>query len=90
MAVSRYRNNTVTTTSGEEYADVLTSRGVNSVTHYSFEAFKNLKIGDILGIQVETHTWESSDRFLSLAKYYGDPTYWWIIASFNKTLWKQM
>lgn len=86
MAVSRYRNNTVTTTSGEEYADVLTSRGVNSITHYSFEAFKNLKIRDLLGIQVETHTWESSDRFFKLSdKYYGDPTYWWIIASFNKT-----
>ena len=30
--------------------------------------------------------WGSSDRFYKLAgQYYGDPTYWWIIAYFNNT-----
>tara|TARA_R100000995_G_C3476046_1_gene121011 strand:+ start:1141 stop:1482 length:342 start_codon:yes stop_codon:yes gene_type:complete len=86
MAVSRYRNNAIVTTNSEEYADVLTNRGVNSITHYSFESFKDLKVRDFLGIQIDTHTWKSSDRFFKLAdKYYGDPTYWWVIASFNKT-----
>tara|TARA_R100001591_G_C4272324_1_gene162793 strand:- start:319 stop:660 length:342 start_codon:yes stop_codon:yes gene_type:complete len=84
MAVSRYRNNNIIITNNEEYSELLSNRGTNQIAHYSFRQFKNLKIKDILGLQIETHVWESNDRFFKLAdKYYGDSTYWWIIASFN-------
>jgi len=32
----------------------------------------------------DTHIWKYGDRFYNLAhKYYGDPTYWWVIAWYN-------
>ena len=88
MATSRYSKNQITRTGGsrtdEQYSDLLANRNVTSIVHYSHEPIKELKIRDILGIQIDTHIWESSDRFFKLAdKYYGDPTYWWIIATFN-------
>jgi nucleoid-associated protein YgaU len=33
-----------------------------------------------------TVVWKVGDRFYKMAnKYYGDPTYWWVIAWFNQT-----
>jgi len=40
---------------------------------------------DVLGFDYEIHVWGMGDRYYKLAdRYYGDPTYWWIIAWFNK------
>ena len=59
-------------------------RGVNHITHYSFEKLKNLKVKDIRNIDIITHVWKSHDRYFKLAAtYYDDPSYWWVIAYFN-------
>ena len=40
---------------------------------------------DVLGFDYEIHVWGVGDRYYKLAsRYYGDPTYWWVIAWFNK------
>tara|TARA_R100001510_G_C7648020_1_gene205330 strand:- start:1589 stop:1930 length:342 start_codon:yes stop_codon:yes gene_type:complete len=84
MPVSRYKKNDLVNTTNYEHENLLDKRGVRVITHYSFAQFKTLKIRDIANINIVTHTWESSDRFYKLSsKYYGDPTYWWIIAYFN-------
>ena len=84
MPKSRYDKNRIVTTTNSEHRDLLEKRGARFIDHYSFSSFKTLKIKDIANINIVTHTWESSDRFFKLAnKYYGDPTYWWIISYFN-------
>tara|TARA_Y100000114_G_scaffold45330_1_gene40961 strand:- start:4298 stop:4639 length:342 start_codon:yes stop_codon:yes gene_type:complete len=86
MPISRYADNTVVSTSDSSYSDLLTKRGVTSIIHYSFKEFKKLKIKDVIGISVASHTWQFNDRFFKLsAEYYNDPTYWWIIAYYNST-----
>ncbi len=36
-------------------------------------------------IEVARHTWKVGDRYYKLAyDYYGQSTYWWVIALFNK------
>jgi len=84
MGFSRYRKQRLIENANPEYNEILAQRGLSSITQYSFSSFKDLKIKDLEGIQLDTHIWEASDRLFKLAdKYYGDPTYWWIIALFN-------
>ena len=84
MPKSRYDKNDLVTTTSFEHPDLLDKRGVRTVNHYSFTKFKTLRIKDIANVNIVIHTWQSSDRFFKLAnKYYGDSTYWWIIAYFN-------
>lgn len=84
MPVSRYRKNKIVTTADTPYDDILKRRGVKYINHFSFKKFKILKVRNLVNVDVINHTWTSSDRFHKLAgKYYGDSTYWWIIAYFN-------
>lgn len=84
MPVSRYSKNRIVRTQSSDYKEVLNSRGVQYIDHYSFEKLKILKVSDVAGINIARHTWQSSDRFFKLAaRYYNDPSYWWIIAYFN-------
>lgn len=86
MPVSRYTKNKVVINDDEQYKDVFNNRGVNSITHFGFEKLKRLKVSDIANIDIVNHTWQSHDRFFKLADtYYGDSTYWWVIAYFNNT-----
>lgn len=40
---------------------------------------------EMLSLDYDDYIWTLGDRYYKLAsKYYGDPTYWWIIAWFNK------
>ena len=84
MPVSRYANNRIVVTADTEYSDILQQRDLSSISHYSFRKFKTIKVKDLSQVTVLNHTWESQDRYFKLSnQYYGDPTYWWIIAYFN-------
>tara|TARA_R100001224_G_C3927493_1_gene117500 strand:- start:221 stop:562 length:342 start_codon:yes stop_codon:yes gene_type:complete len=84
MPISRYKNNQIVVTDSFDHEELLNKRNVSQVTHFSFYRFKELKIRDVLDLNILNHTWESSDRLFKLSyKYYGDPTYWWVIAYFN-------
>ena len=84
MPVSRYKENKILQNNAVEYKDAFINRGVTQITHYSFEKLKALKVEDIRNIDVVRHTWQSGDRYFKLAaRYYNDPSYWWIIAYFN-------
>ena len=86
MSVSRYRKTRMIRNGNATYRTILNNRNVPYVDQYSFEKFKSLKLKDVPNLQLETHIWTSSDRFYKLAgQYYGDATYWWVIALFNST-----
>ena len=48
--------------------------------------FMNIRTATILeNLQSVQHIWKTGDRYYKLAaKYYGEPTYWWVIALYNK------
>ena len=84
MPISRYKNNIITVTDIRDHEELLTKRGISKAVHFSFSRFKELKVRDILDLNIIPHTWSSSDRLFKLSsRYYGDPTYWWVIAYFN-------
>jgi nucleoid-associated protein YgaU len=84
MGVSRYRNVQLVNNDRPEYAEIFKKRGISDVVHYTFSKFKDLKIKDIPHVLLNSHIWTPSDRYYKLAhSYYGDSTYWWIIALFN-------
>ena len=84
MPISRYRTTPVFMNNDDRYNDIFKQRGVGYINQFSFDKFQSLKLRDIPELQVQPHTWSSSDRFQKLAgQYYGDSTYWWIIALFN-------
>ena len=84
MGESRYNNSPIIKNIAAEYNDFFDKRGVPYITQISFDKFKEMKISDTPGVQFEKHQWTSSDRFYKMAhQYYGDPTYWWVIAFWN-------
>jgi hypothetical protein len=84
MAINRYRNTTIVINHNEEYKDIISRRGMNSIVHFSFDQFKEIKVRDVPELHFYKHIWTSSDRFFKLAyAFYGDAGYWWIIAYFN-------
>jgi len=69
----------------ELYEDLLRRRGVKFIDHYRTPKMKHPTANDIIRISFVTHIWKVGDRYSKLAhEYYGDATYWWIIATFNK------
>tara|TARA_R100000458_G_C8259109_1_gene234796 strand:+ start:1199 stop:1573 length:375 start_codon:yes stop_codon:yes gene_type:complete len=81
---SRYDNREINTNSTEMYKNVLKDRGVRQVQQYATPNFMNLKKEQISSLTIIDHIWKRGDHFYKLAaQYYGNPTYWWVIAQFN-------
>ena len=69
----------------EEYYQYLTKkRNIKAATHFSTPALRHPAVAERASIITTSHVWGYGDRFYNLAyKYYGDPTYWWVIAWYN-------
>ena len=84
MADKRTRKQTPVANDTEYYSPLTTKRGVKSITHYKTPVLKNPTVADRRKIKTITHIWKYGDRFYKLAdQYYGDSTYWWVIAWYN-------
>lgn len=81
---SRYSNRGLFLNSSETYKKVFKKRGVKQIAHYTYPVIPGIKLGDVLEIGMDSHVWKLGDKLHKLSSiYYGDPTYWWIIAWFN-------
>lgn len=48
------------------------------------QLFDRLTLEQRRQLDIIDHLWKRGDHFYKLAySYYGDPTYWWVIASYN-------
>tara|TARA_B100000287_G_scaffold134611_1_gene126558 strand:- start:1323 stop:1658 length:336 start_codon:yes stop_codon:yes gene_type:complete len=72
-------------TNDEEYYNFLTkNRNIKKATHYATPILRNPTITDRTLLLTTAHIWSYGDRFYNLAfKFYGDPSYWWVIAWYN-------
>jgi nucleoid-associated protein YgaU len=88
--VSRYRNTSIFENDDLDYWKVFRNRfGKNeqatSITQYETFNIEYPTEDEILQLTFVTNFWTMGDRLHKYAeKHYGDPTYWWVIAWFNK------
>ncbi len=81
---SRYEDTTIVTNDWDMYSNVFEKRGVNQIRHYTNNFFDRLTLEQRRQLDIIDHLWKRGDHFYKLAySYYGDPTYWWVIASYN-------
>jgi len=82
---TRYDDRTILTNDMEEYQKVLEQRGVKQIRQYNTAILHYPTINEIRTLQRVQHIWKVGDRYYKLAsQHYGMPTYWWVIAQYNK------
>ena len=85
FSFSRYQNRTIFRNDRPEYIKQFSNRSVKYVDQFVSPKF-DYPSDDLLGnLMVDEEYWAPGMRFYKLsAKYYGDPTFWWIIPWFNQ------
>lgn len=84
MTESRYSNRTVTFNDRAMYRNVLKGRGSKAIMQYDTPKFITLPESLRGLVEYEIVVWQIGDKYFKLAdKHYGDPSLWWVIASFN-------
>lgn len=83
--MSRYSRYRILNNSSEYYRFLRKERNnLKNIQQYETPILYNPGIADRIRVQTTTHVWVTGDRFYTLAnQYYGDPTYWWVIAWYN-------
>ena len=83
--MSRYNKSKVLNNSSEYYRYLCQKRNnTKNIEHYETPVLYHPGVLERASIQTTDHIWKSSDRFFKLAhKFYGDSTFWWVIAWYN-------
>jgi hypothetical protein len=72
------------TESKKIYKQYLEDRDLNNIVYYSTPDIKKMNMDDLAYLDLDMHIWSLGDRYFKLASnYYGNPSYWWIIALVN-------
>lgn len=83
---SRYDNRKVRKNSSERYKSQFKKRGVKFIRQYKTANVTYPTPAEQASLDSTRIIWGSGSRFYKLSsEYYGDPTYWWLIAWFNRT-----
>ena len=79
-STKKFRNNL------EYYEYLRGKRKLKIANHYATPILKNPTIEERTRIASDSHIWILGDRYYKLAdKYYGDSSFWWVIAWYNAT-----
>ena len=82
---SRYGKRIVFTNRSELYENIREEKSVTNIKHFNTPSLRYPTVEQIASLATITHLWKTGDRYYKIAaKYYGDPTYWWVIAWFNQ------
>ena len=82
----RYKRTKIFANDEEYYSYLTKNRNIKRITHYATPVLRNPTITDRTFLLTTAHIWSYGDRFYNLAfKYYGDVSYWWVIAWYNGT-----
>ena len=82
---SRYNRTAIVDNDIEFYRFLREKRGnVKNIRHQETPILKNPSVVERASLRTTSHIWKYGDRLSNLAfKYYGDVTYWWVIAWYN-------
>ena len=82
---SRYDGKRVYKNGDEMYSEMLRERGLSFFRHYGIAKLRYPTPEEMMELELIGYTWSMEDRFWKVAaKYYGNPSLWYIIAWFNK------
>jgi nucleoid-associated protein YgaU len=82
---SRYDNIEISRNSSERDKKKMKKRGIKFVNQFRTPNISYPTEEEQAFLDSRTVVWKVGDRFYKMAnKYYGDPTYWWVIAWFNQ------
>ena len=82
---SRYNDRDTFTNQDDRYSEQLKKRKVRFIKHFSTPEFTYPKADDMDGLIINVEIYKTGDRFYKYAqKYYGDSSYWWVIAYYNQ------
>ena len=85
MAKNRYSNTPYFVNNYSIYENVFEDRGVKFIRQYGTTTLQALTEAQKSSIVEKEIFWEFGDRLDKIAsREYGDATYWWIIARYNK------
>lgn len=86
MSLSRYKEMQIIRNVDDDYKLIFSSRfPYNGIAQYNTENLRYPTLSERLGMKVQTETWGYGSRLYKYAyAYYGDPSYWWVIAWYNK------
>ena len=81
---TRYSKTQKLTNEKEFYRFMRKKRGVRKIVQYATPRLANPGPAERAYLAADTHIWAYGDRFYNLAaRYYGDVSYWWVIAWYN-------
>lgn len=81
----RYEESILVTNTTEQYRNFFKDRNVSKINHYNTQKLNYPTDEQLANIDMLQHVWTSSDKLWRLSEtYYADPSYWWVIAFFNK------
>tara|TARA_R110000822_G_scaffold41675_1_gene113418 strand:+ start:844 stop:1182 length:339 start_codon:yes stop_codon:yes gene_type:complete len=82
---SRYKYRPIAKNKSSRYKRMLKNRGVASISQYRTPSFSYPPPEVRARIKTVNHVWTLGDHFYKLSyKYYGNPTYWWVIGFYNQ------
>lgn len=87
MSLSRYNKRRLYKNVSLDYAysSIFRDRDLVAPMQYGIANFKQLTAAEVADLEIETKVWTFGEKYFKLAhEYYGDPTYWWIIAWYNQ------
>ena len=83
--MSRYDERVLSINDDEQYKNLLDKRGVKNIEQYRTPEKEVFEQEVYDSIETINYVWKYGDMYWKLSsKAYGDPQYWWVIASFNK------
>jgi nucleoid-associated protein YgaU len=83
--MSRYNRRGLGFNNEEQYKNILDKKGIKKLEQYRTLEKEVLEQEEYDAIQVVNYVWRYGDMYWRLAsRFYGNPTHWWVIASFNK------
>ena len=82
---NRYDDRIVLRNKDAVYRKVFKKRNVHFIRHFDTAVIHMPTINELENIKAVQHIWTTGDRFYKLAaKHYNLPSYWWVIAQYNK------
>lgn len=81
---TRYDDRSQNLNNSDLYYNVFKKKGLRQIVQYDTAVLTPITPEDMQKLTIIDHIWKRGDHFYKLAaQYYGDPTYWWVIAQFN-------
>jgi nucleoid-associated protein YgaU len=83
--MSRYERYEILKNSSDLYDNFFKDRNIKYINHLETKQLKKPTIQQLSELNIVEHVWAQHDKYWRLSqKYYGDPTYWWVISFFNE------